>query len=107
MREYGGEINCVCLEAQTLTKSDSVSKSFSLHHSHCLATIALILDQLCPTRCPWAACGPVKRFVRPSLGFRCSKSILYTSVSQTGVLLKRLKCSAKVLCFDKILYFSS
>jgi len=26
---------------------------------------------------PLPACGPVKRFVRPSLGFRCSRSILY------------------------------
>jgi len=25
---------------------------------------------------PRAACGPVEGFVRPSLGFRCSKSIL-------------------------------
>ena len=32
---------------------------------------------------PWAACGPVKDFLRPSLGFRCSKSILYTRGSQT------------------------
>jgi len=28
--------------------------------------------QLCPTR------GPVEGFVRPSLGFRCSKSIPHT-----------------------------
>ena len=27
---------------------------------------------------PRPACGPVEGFVRPSLGFRCSKSILYT-----------------------------
>jgi len=27
---------------------------------------------------PWAACGPVKSFVHPSLGFCCSKSILHT-----------------------------
>jgi len=27
---------------------------------------------------PLAACGPVEGFVRLSLGFRCSKSILYT-----------------------------
>jgi len=27
---------------------------------------------------PWAACGPVEGFVWPSLGFCCSKSILYT-----------------------------
>jgi len=26
-----------------------------------------ILDQLCLTRGPWAACGPVNRFVWPSL----------------------------------------
>jgi len=30
------------------------------------------LGQLCPSR------GPVEGFVRPSLGFRCSKRILYT-----------------------------
>ena len=30
------------------------------------------LEQLCPT------CGPVEGFVRPSLGFLCSKSIPYT-----------------------------
>ena len=27
---------------------------------------------------PWAACGPVEGFVRPSLGFGSSKSILHT-----------------------------
>jgi len=27
---------------------------------------------------PRAACGPVKSFVRPSLGFRCIESILHT-----------------------------
>jgi len=27
---------------------------------------------------PRAAFGPVESFVRPSLGFRCSKSILYS-----------------------------
>jgi len=27
---------------------------------------------------PPVACGPVNGFVRPSLGFRCSKSILYS-----------------------------
>ena len=37
MREYGGDINFICLEAQTL-------KSSSLRDSQCLATIALILD---------------------------------------------------------------
>ena len=36
------------------------------------------LDQLCPTRGPPAACGPDEGFVRPSLDFRCSKSILHT-----------------------------
>jgi len=40
------------------------------------STIAL--NQLCPTRGPRAACGPVKGFVRLSLGFRCSQSILYS-----------------------------
>jgi len=38
----------------------------------------LDLDQPCPTRGPWAACRPVEGFVRPSLGFVYSKSILYT-----------------------------
>jgi len=36
------------------------------------------LDQLCPTRSPWAACSPGDGFVQPSLGFRCSKRILHT-----------------------------
>jgi len=30
------------------------------------------LVQLCSTHGPWAACGPVEGFVRPSLGFSCS-----------------------------------
>jgi len=37
MREYGGDIHFICLEAQTL-------KSSSLRYSRCLATITLILD---------------------------------------------------------------
>jgi len=37
MHEYGGNINFMCLEAQTL-------KSSSLRDSHCLETIAFILD---------------------------------------------------------------
>jgi len=32
----------------------------------------ICLDQQCPTR------GPVEGFVRPGLGFCCSKSIQYT-----------------------------
>jgi len=38
------------------------------------------LDQLCPTLGfgSWAACGPVKGFVRPTLGFHSSNSFLYT-----------------------------
>jgi len=32
----------------------------------------LALDQLCPTH------SPFQGFMRPSLGFRCSKSILHT-----------------------------
>jgi len=40
--------------------------------------VAIALDQLCPTRGPRAAWDPVNGFVRPSLGFRCSKSILRT-----------------------------
>jgi len=35
------------------------------------------LNQLCPTRGPRAACGPVEGFAWPSSGFRC-KSILHT-----------------------------
>jgi len=34
----------------------------------------IMVNQLCPARSPRTACGPVKFFVRPSLGFRCSKS---------------------------------
>jgi len=33
---------------------------------------AIVFAQLCLTRGPWAACGPVEGFVRPRLGFRCS-----------------------------------
>jgi len=33
---------------------------------------AVCLIQLCPTR------GPGEGFVRPGLGFRCSKSVLHT-----------------------------
>jgi len=36
------------------------------------------LEQLCPTRGLQAACGPVKGFMRPSLGFSCSENILHT-----------------------------
>jgi len=36
------------------------------------------LNQLCPTRSSQAACGPGKGFVRPALGFCCSRSILHT-----------------------------
>jgi len=36
------------------------------------------LEQLCSTRGMRVACCPVEGFVRPSLGFRCSKSILHT-----------------------------
>ena len=35
------------------------------------------LNQLCPTRGPWAACGPVKGFVWLTLSFRSSKTFLY------------------------------
>ena len=38
----------------------------------------LRLVQPCPIRSPGAACGTIESFVRPSLGFCCSKSILYT-----------------------------
>jgi len=43
MREYGGDIRFICLEAEALAKK-LVSKSSSLRHSHCLATISFILD---------------------------------------------------------------
>jgi len=39
----------------------------SVERSHSVS-----INQLCPSRGPWAACGPVAGFVRPSLGFRCS-----------------------------------
>jgi len=44
MREYGGDIHFICLEAENTAKNDSVSKSSSMRHSHCLAKIAFILD---------------------------------------------------------------
>jgi len=44
MREYGDEINFKCLEAQTLAKKRFSFKVFFIAHSHCLATIAFILD---------------------------------------------------------------
>jgi len=44
MREYGGDINFTCLEAQTLAKKRFSFKSSSLRGSHCLATVAFILD---------------------------------------------------------------
>jgi len=34
----------------------------------------LALHQLCPTR---ATCGPIEGFVRPSLGFHCTKGVSY------------------------------
>jgi len=37
-----------------------------------LYDVRFLTVQLCPTR------GPTNGFVRPSLGFRCSKSILYS-----------------------------
>jgi len=40
--------------------------------------VNVALDQLCPTSGPRAAYGPFEGFVRPSLGFRCIKSILHT-----------------------------
>jgi len=46
-----------------------------------VATHLITLHQLCPTRGPWAACGPVKGFVRSRLCFCCCKRILYTSGS--------------------------
>jgi len=46
------------------------------HTGHRPATIAL--KQLCAIRRPRAACGPVEGFMRPSLSFRCSKSISYS-----------------------------
>jgi len=44
MREYGVEINFKCLEAQTLAKKRFSFTVFFIAHSHCLATIAFILD---------------------------------------------------------------
>jgi len=38
----------------------------------------VLLEQLCPTRGHRAACDSDKGFVQPTLGFRCSKSILHT-----------------------------
>jgi len=55
------------------TKEDSLKRvlDYCLLTYHCLS-----LKQLCPTR------GPVEGFVRPSLGFRCSLSMAYTSALQ-------------------------
>jgi len=39
------------------------------------AVVIIILNQLCPTRGPRAACGPVEGFVRPSLGFAVVKVV--------------------------------
>jgi len=39
------------------------------------------IKQLCPTRGPWAACGSVEGFLRPSLGFTCNESILHLTSS--------------------------
>jgi len=44
MREYGVEINLDVLRLKLWLRSDSVSKSSSLRHSHCLGTIAFILN---------------------------------------------------------------
>jgi len=44
MREYGDEKNFKCLEAQTLAKKRFIFKVFFIAHSHCLATIAFIVD---------------------------------------------------------------
>jgi len=47
MRECGGDIHFVCLEAQTLAKKQFNFKVFfitQLSHRHCLAAVALILD---------------------------------------------------------------
>jgi len=45
-----------------------MGQAFFLNRFMCL----MGLDELCPTR------GPGEGFVRPSLGFRCSKSIVHT-----------------------------
>ena len=52
-----------------------VLKLQAFHDSVSLCLISKGLDQQCPIR---AACGSVEGFVRPSLGFHCSKSILHT-----------------------------
>jgi len=47
MREYGGDIHFVCLDAQALAKkqfSFNVYFITQLGHTHCLATKAFILD---------------------------------------------------------------
>ena len=47
MREYGGDIYFVCIEAQTLAKKRSSFKIFfitQLGHTHCLSTIAFLPD---------------------------------------------------------------
>jgi len=47
MREYGGDIHFVCLEAQALAKMQFGFEVFfitQLGHRHCLATITFILD---------------------------------------------------------------
>jgi len=51
MREYGGDIHYTCLEAEALAKKLHRFKVFfTALYSHCLATLAFILDQLCPTQ---------------------------------------------------------
>jgi len=47
MRAHGVEINFICLEAQTLAKKRFSFNVFFIAHSHCLATIAIILEFIC------------------------------------------------------------
>jgi len=46
MREYGGDILYV-LKVKIWLRSDSISKSSSLHRGHCLATTAFIQIFIC------------------------------------------------------------
>jgi len=66
-----------------LSKTQACSSGFQISKSGltgnlCIFHSLIYLNQRCPTSSPWAACGPGECFVRPSLGFCCSRSILHT-----------------------------
>jgi len=65
MCEYGGDIHFILyvLKLKIWLRSDPVSKSSSLRHGHCLATIAFIIDQGCQTY------GPLRGCIRPARWF--------------------------------------